>query len=275
MKYKMIVTDYDGTLLGKNGVNPRVIDAIARYREAGGIVAINTGRTAPSIIRDTQAKGLFDVIGEYIGSYNGGLVTDKRCRWIDKHTLSTAKSLKMIEILENTPDVFLQIYANDFFYCTDRVRTPATDTYVRACRCLPIIVPSLSRVVEDNDWELFKIVAFTYPAPSYPLCDKMNEMYGEEYKISTSGPAFIEVNDISAGKGVGVEMLARAYGVEVSETVAIGDGGNDIPMLKRAGLGVSVANAREEVKSEADMIVCSADDGAVAELIDLIMEDKI
>ena len=166
-------------------------------------------------------------------------------------------------------------FSKDFFYCTERKRTPATDIYVKACKCLPIIVPSLSRVVEENNWELFKIVAFTYPNPSYPLCDEMNAKYGDEYKFSTSGPAFIEVNDTSAGKGVGVEMLARAYGVDISETVAIGDGGNDVPMLKRAGLGVSVANARDEVKSEADLVVCSADDGAVAELIDLIMEDKI
>ena len=274
MKYRLIVTDYDGTFIGKNGVNPRVIDAIKRYREAGGIVAVNTGRTTPSVIRDMTAKGVLDIVDEYIGSYNGALVSDKQCRWIEKHTLSIDKSLKMLDILREQ-DVFVQAYANDHFYCEERLRTPATDLYVSACRCLPIIVKSIKDVIQYNSWEIFKIIAFTYPTPSYQLCDDMQARYGDEYNITTSGPEFIEVNDLSAGKGVGLEMLAKIYGVPISETVAIGDGGNDVSMFKTAGLGVSVANARQEVQREADLTVCSADDGAIAELIDMIMEDRI
>lgn len=49
--------------------------------------------------------------------------------------------------------------------------------------------------------------------------------------------------------------------------MAFGDGENDIPMLQKAGVGVAVANAKENVKAAADYIAPSVDEDGVAEAL--------
>ena len=49
--------------------------------------------------------------------------------------------------------------------------------------------------------------------------------------------------------------------------MAIGDSFNDIPMLEWAGIGVAVANAPEIVRSKADYVTLSNEEGGVAEAI--------
>ncbi|RTZ68593.1 MAG: hypothetical protein DSZ21_01515 [Tenericutes bacterium] len=63
--------------------------------------------------------------------------------------------------------------------------------------------------------------------------------------------------------------MARYYGIEMSNTVAFGDGYNDIKMLKAAGVGVAMANANDTVKSYANVISSYTNkEGAVGKFID-------
>ena len=69
-------------------------------------------------------------------------------------------------------------------------------------------------------------------------------------------------------KGEALASLAKDLGVDISETIAMGDSFNDISMVKAAGLGVAVRNAVQPLKDEADYITkATNDEGAVAEII--------
>lgn len=57
--------------------------------------------------------------------------------------------------------------------------------------------------------------------------------------------------------------IANFYGLNPSFTVAFGDGGNDIPMLRRAGIGVAMGNASDNVKDHADFITGTVDDDGI------------
>lgn len=59
----------------------------------------------------------------------------------------------------------------------------------------------------------------------------------------------------------------------MSRTIAVGDNQNDISMIKAAGLGIAVANAREEVKKAADYVTVSNNDDAIAEIIEKFCGD--
>ena len=59
-------------------------------------------------------------------------------------------------------------------------------------------------------------------------------------------PLFADVNVAGTSKATGLSLFADYYGIEVSEIMACGDGGNDIPMLKAAGIGVAMGNASEK-----------------------------
>lgn len=81
------------------------------------------------------------------------------------------------------------------------------------------------------------------------------EVFSGMVEITGSMETNAEVNSKTATKGSGLEQLSRLLGVKRDEVLAIGDSGNDISMLKFAGLAVAVANADEAVKAVAGEIV--------------------
>ena len=66
-----------------------------------------------------------------------------------------------------------------------------------------------------------------------------------------------------ADKGKGLAAMARHFGLDISETMAFGDGGNDISIIRRAGTGVAMGNAGDNVKAAADYVTTSVDDDGV------------
>jgi len=71
-------------------------------------------------------------------------------------------------------------------------------------------------------------------------------------------------------KATGIDEICKYYGIDISETMAFGDGGNDIAMLKHAGVGVAMGNASDEVKGYADMITDSVDDDGIAKILNVM-----
>ena len=61
--------------------------------------------------------------------------------------------------------------------------------------------------------------------------------------------------------------MCRHFGIDVTDTMAIGDGGNDIPMLRHAGIGVAMGNANETVKAEADYVTDTVDQDGIAKAL--------
>lgn len=57
--------------------------------------------------------------------------------------------------------------------------------------------------------------------------------------------------------------MAEYLGLDISETMAFGDGGNDISIIREAGIGVAMGNANEEVKAMADYVTSSVDEDGV------------
>lgn len=76
-------------------------------------------------------------------------------------------------------------------------------------------------------------------------------------------PAFTDITACEADKGKGLEKMAAYLGLDLSETMAFGDGGNDTAILRRAGIGVAMGNANDEAKAAADYITASVDDDGI------------
>ncbi len=82
----------------------------------------------------------------------------------------------------------------------------------------------------------------------------------------TSGrwhPAFTDITARDADKGKGLHAMAEYLGLDVKETMAFGDGGNDISIIKEAGVGVAMGNAGDGVKEIADYVTTSVDEDGV------------
>ena len=60
-----------------------------------------------------------------------------------------------------------------------------------------------------------------------------------------------------------MDKIIEYYGINISETMAFGDGGNDITMIEHAAIGVAMGNANEGVKEVADYITDDVDNNGI------------
>ena len=106
-----------------------------------------------------------------------------------------------------------------------------------------------------------------YSATKYSIEDDLKDITGD-LDVSYSSNRYIEFNHQGVNKGQGLKKLADILGVDIKETIAVGDNFNDLSMIKVAGLGVGVQNTVEDMKKECDVITkATNNENAVAEVI--------
>lgn len=76
-------------------------------------------------------------------------------------------------------------------------------------------------------------------------------------------PAFVDITAKRNTKQNGIDQFIKRFGFKLEETMAFGDGGNDIGMLHHANIGVAMGNANDEVKAAADYVTSSVDEDGI------------
>lgn len=76
-------------------------------------------------------------------------------------------------------------------------------------------------------------------------------------------PLFCDVSPIGGTKQNGIDQFLKYYHIDIAETMAFGDGGNDIQMLEHVALSVAMGNANEDVKEIADYVTDSVDEDGI------------
>lgn len=76
-------------------------------------------------------------------------------------------------------------------------------------------------------------------------------------------PAFSDLIPKGISKAVGMQKILDHFGISQEETIAFGDGGNDIQMLDFAKIGVAMGNAADEVKEHADYVTTDVDNEGI------------
>ena len=76
-------------------------------------------------------------------------------------------------------------------------------------------------------------------------------------------PDFIDATPAQASKAAAISKILEKTGFSREEIIAFGDGGNDISMLRFAGIGVAMGNAEDDVKASADYVTAGVDDDGI------------
>lgn len=99
---------------------------------------------------------------------------------------------------------------------------------------------------------------------------------GREAKATTVRAEQLNITYVMQGqmrKLPAFESLLAQADLEARQAAYVGDDLLDLPVVVRAGLGVAVANAVEELKAQADMVTKhNGGDGAVREVIEYILK---
>lgn len=99
------------------------------------------------------------------------------------------------------------------------------------------------------------------------ITPRVEELLMREMPHSVSArwyPTFTDITARGADKGSALLAMANHLGLDISETMAFGDGGNDISILRAAGTGIAMGNATDNVKAAADYVTTSVDQDGVA-----------
>lgn len=268
MGYKLIASDMDETLLNdQHEICQRNIDLIMKAKEKGVKFVPATGRGFMSIQRDLKTLGLYDEIGEYVISFNGGALTEnKENRLLAFEGLSFEKTKGIFEFGLNC-DVCQHIYTKDKLYVFNLSDSEAERIKNQKVECT---------ILEENNIDFLKdepIAKILYQNTDVPylmsLEPKMKSIWEGECAVSYSSNRYMEFNKIGIDKGKGLKQLAEKLSIDIADTIAVGDNYNDMPMLKVAGLSVAAQNAVQDVKDACD-ITTQADnnEGVIAEIIE-------
>lgn len=77
-------------------------------------------------------------------------------------------------------------------------------------------------------------------------------------------PEFVDITRDHIDKARGLREMAAHLGLDISQTMSFGDGGNDIPILRQAGIGVAMGNSTAEVQAAANYVTTHIDADGVS-----------
>jgi len=260
---RLIATDLDGTLLRSDGsLSPRVRRSLLAASEAGIEVVPATGR--PLVVaRDVIAQ--LDFVHHWI--FANGSVTWHQGReqtirgfFLD-HDL--ARRL-IIELRVVFPNAGFAVELED-----TAVFEPGFEQIVPI---LPDLDPS-SDVLDNLTRPVQKVLIFDQDQDLDQLFAGVSAVVGDRAVPCYSGLAFIELAASLVTKATALELLATDLGFQQREVAAFGDNHNDISMLTWAGRSYAMANATDDAKQAAGIVIGHNDDDAIAEQIDALIAE--
>lgn len=257
----LLVSDLDGTLIGKDFIIPeRNKQAIARFKQLGGHFSIATGRSAESgrrYIADTAPTAPCILL-------NGGMIYDygkEEVLW--SLTLPDSCVSYIQRIYDRFPGVGIEVYG------THSIRFLRTNSYAEA----HIAHEHLQYTVigfDEIEFPIYKAL-FAMDASLVKEVANFTDTFdhpGARF-VSSSGN-YLEMLPEHANKGTALKELIKIMGIDINNCYAIGDYYNDVELIEAAGHGVMPENAPEELKAQAELIVGHCEQGAVADLIEIL-----
>jgi Cof subfamily protein (haloacid dehalogenase superfamily) len=224
-----------------------------------------TGRMFQSIAHYLTEAGLDDPVV----CYQGAVVADPRTGEFLRHVpIPRPLALEAIAAVE-AEGFHLNCYVDDELYVADV--THEARAYADFQHLEIHAVGSLSGWLDRDPT---KLVAVGDPVELDGLERRMKERFGGRLYISKSLPYFLEFAHPDVTKASGMDFLAQRLGVSREQTVAFGDGENDVELLEWAGYAVAVANAHDRVLSVADLVCPRASDEGVAQVIEAYLDSR-
>lgn len=256
MAIKLVALDMDDTLLNDDRqISERNCEAIRRAADQGVLVTIATGRMYCSAQPYAQMLGI-DVP---LVVYNGGLVKSAQSGEVLFHQPVPVDLAKDVLAFFRERSWYVQTYIDDVLY----VETLSEKAQAYADYAGVTAVPVGERLF-DCEQAPTKILGMASSDFVQEMEAAVTQEFGGRLCTASSKAVFLEMVHPEVNKARALSFLAAKYGIAQAEIMAIGDSGNDVAMLRYAGLGVAMANARPTAKEAAQVVTAGNNEDGVA-----------
>ena len=268
IKYPLIVSDFDGTLLRSDDcVAQETKDAIHQYVAQGGRFCLCTGRMLGSILLKANALGLTGLVSSFQGSVVADIQTGQV---LFDGGLEASDAAEICRFCEEN-DYHTHAYTLNEFYANKNNK--ALEDYRRITGIQGSVVDQepLWQFVLRKGEKIRKLLLLVHPHEREKIYQTLQEKFGERFYVTYSAAFLVEISSKEHTKGTAVQFMAQHYGVQIKDVIAVGDSLNDLPMIESAGLGVAMKNADDALKEIADVVLqYSNDENGIGHLIEEI-----
>lgn len=250
---KVIFFDIDGTLVPLEGyISDSTKEAIARAKEKGNKIFLCSGRSRTQLVgpvKELPYDGIVAAAGACIEI--GGEV-------VYESVVAKEEEEKFLRLFENE-DVSFGVQTKDGIYTTKRGYEKTRERFLQAGCDLEQMEENIALFnVVDDLRNLGPVEKLFYNRSNFTI-DYVKEYLGDYFHVELSS---FDINDKYSGeitvegvnKATGMEYVLKHYGLTQADSVAFGDGPNDLDMLSYANLGIAMGNAIADAKEAADYV---------------------
>lgn len=260
MPCKALILDIDGTLIvpGAPCASPAVVKAVKAVQKRGIPVILATGRTSFAAT-PTILGGIRPDYGVYT---NGALILDGAGKVLFEDFFTPQQMYTLVDFCEDY-DYSLAFCFNDAYYVYVEYQQ-MHDIYATLTGHNEYVLDG-----EDQDRHLKSMPYAAFV--SMPL--EAVKAYGEKYpglRFTPYDPTLYDVYKPENTKADGLRRLLGQLGIDPADTIAVGDGLNDLEMLEMAGCGIAMANASDALKAVADRVAPDVREDGLATVLDEI-----
>jgi len=266
MPIKLIAFDLDGTLLDDQKRLPEEnLQALKAAAAAGALLVPATGRIfsgIPQTLRQLPGARYFITIN---GAYAYDAVADQN---LFSAEMSPELCLRMIAYMDTLPAIY-DCYQDNWGFISRHMLEIAGE-YIPDPGIMKMMwelrtpVDSLADTLRERQRPVQKMQLHFKDMDQRRRQIELLPRLFPETAVSSSLPWNIEINSAGATKGQALRKLCDVLGIDLKDTLAFGDGSNDLDLLQTAGVGVAMANGVPQLRAVADWIAPSNREAGVA-----------
>lgn len=274
MVYRLLALDIDGTLLRSNHkLDRETKEAVSFARKKGVAVTLVSDRHFHSAAKVAKALKLKHPIVTHNGAFVSSSIDDP---------LFTSKIeydvlIQLVEFLETYPCHIRM--SHERLSISNRPKQKNLIAKMTVGVSEPLFYPvtyvdSLSQYLHENIESATDIKLELYKDNMEEVLEALGDFFPAVAAQKVSDTQLI-LTKMNTSKYDGLVHLAQKLGIPLSETVAVGDGYEDLELIKKVGLGVAMGHAPEEVRQEAGWVTRTNDLNGVAYMIKEVFRKQL
>ena len=251
-KIKAVFLDVDGTIrsLKTKTIPPSALEAIGAARKRGVLVFLATSRAVQFL---NNVEGIVEYDG--VVALTGAHCVDSEGVTISTEAMDQGDVRAYVKYCDEHANP-LVAYASDRIF----VLQPGHPHLVASMNLGGVKYDRFLPFDDAFSDRILQFTAFFHAGEEEAqVMAMMPHSHTERWH-----PEFTDILHNGANKGTGLRNMAAHFGIPVEQTLAMGDGGNDVPMLKAAGIGVAMGNAKPDVQARADYVTADCDNDGLS-----------